>query len=181
MQTSVDPSILTSSPLRQLYEDLSLFEANRDWSKNARVALIERVTARSQLPAAAPPQQPDNNDDVFLFQSMLEDLGVTNIPERDITDGPIPAISHLFRSTNRAQPSGVSPSQMTEGGKSTPTLTPQLASAMTAKELATFAMLQLFGELSEQRIESWGRVARLIVTQPMDGFATVRAEDTTKQ
>jgi hypothetical protein len=56
--------------------------------------------------------------------------------------------------------------------KSVRTLSPRLANLMTPKEMSDFAMLQLFTELAEKRIETWGRVTKLIVMQPMDGLAT---------
>lgn len=173
MQTSVDPAVLTSSPLRQLYEVLSVFEANRDWSQSARAALLEKVAAR--LPA---PHQPD----VFMFHSMLEDLGMEGLPELDLSETEtVPGISLLSRSATRPQISTPQSDQSVDRTKSDNTkLSPQLASAMTTREMAAFVMLQRFGELSEQRIESWKRVARLIVTQPMSGFVdTVKPKETT--
>jgi hypothetical protein len=109
---------------------------------------------------------------------MLKELGMTDIPaELDINEKEaVPDIPPPPRSANQAGPSAALPNHTTGDGNrnAEPTLTPQLANAMTAKEMAAFDMLRLFEELSEERIESWGRVARLIVTQPMDGFATVK-------
>jgi len=172
MQASVDPYALTSSPIRQLYEVLSIYEANRDWSKNARAALIEGVIARTPTP-----HQPD----MFMFHSLLEELGMAPMPDLDISETEaIPGISLLAKSNSRPQFSALQPNQVTGGGKAAPKLTPQIANAMTTREMAAYAMLQLFGELSEQRIENWEQVARLIITQPMDGFATLKTENTSK-
>lgn len=160
MPTSFDPAVLTSSPLRQLYEVLTVFEAQRDWSITARAALLERVAAR--LPSTHQP-------DIFLLHSMLEEMGVDtgSLSDMSLNEGEtVPAISRLSRS-------GQAQSKFSNNGsKQIPTLSPQLASLMTTKEMSALVMLQLFGELSEKRIESWGRIAKLIVTQPMDGFAT---------
>jgi hypothetical protein len=52
-------------------------------------------------------------------------------------------------------------------------LPPQFAELMTPRETAAFNMLQMFQQISEKRIESWNRIARLMVLQPMDGFAAV--------
>ncbi|KAG8823674.1 hypothetical protein FRC17_009258 [Serendipita sp. 399] len=172
----MNPTLLTSSPLRQLYEVLSVFEANRDWSVAARKALLDKVSAR--IPQAHQP-------DIFLLRSMLDDIGIAQSPQFPWDDfDPIPSISQLSRTTN-ATTNVTTPSRssslttpqsakpMTEGvTKPSPMLTPQIANAMTTKEMTAYVMLQMFGELSEQRIESWARVAKLIVTQPMDGFAT---------
>jgi len=164
MQASFDPAVLTSSPLRKLYDVLSVFEAQRDWSTAARAALLERVAAR--LP---PTHQPD----IFLFHSMLTELGVDAGSISDLAFGGNNAalgINPLPHSSSQFQQEALKP---LSNGKSTltPTLSPQLANVMTTREMAAFAMLQLFGDLAEKRIESWRRVARLIVTQPMDGFA----------
>jgi hypothetical protein len=165
MQSSFDPAILASSPIRKLYEVLSVFEAQRDWSNVARAALLDKVAAR--LP-------PTHQSDLFLLHSMLKELGVDVEPLSDLTiDDKEDAlgISLVSRSTNHFRQEHL---QLLSngGGKSIPSLSPQLANLMTTREMAAFVMLQLFGDLAEKRIESWGRVARLIVTQPMDGFAT---------
>lgn len=169
MQSSFDPAILTSSPLRQLYEVLTVFEAQRDWSIAARAALLDRVAAR--LPRAHQP-------DVFLLHSMLEELGVDvgSLSDLSTDEGEeVPAISRLSRSNAPAQSKFTQKiSGSTSLAKTPPTLSPQLASLMTTREMSALVMLQLFGEMSERRIESWGRIAKLIVTQPMDGFAGIR-------
>lgn len=171
LNSSVNPAVLTSSPIRQLYEVLSVFEANRDWSNNARAQLLERVAAR--LP---PIHQPDQ----FVLSSSLEEMGLQSAPELSLNEkDTIPGISILSRNSTRQQ-EPILPAVQTNGSGSSrgtaPTLSPQLAKVMTTREMAVFAMLKMFSELSEQRIESWGRVARLIVTQPMDGFAAVKPE-----
>lgn len=169
MQSSFDPAILTSSPLRQLYEVLTVFEAQRDWSIAARAALLDQVAAR--LPRAHQP-------DVFLLHSMLEELGVDvgSLSDLSTDEGEeVPAISRLSRSNAPAQSKFTQKiSGSTSLAKTPPTLSPQLASLMTTREMSALVMLQLFGEMSERRIESWGRIAKLIVTQPMDGFAGIR-------
>ena len=167
MPTSFNPAILTSSPLRQLYEVLTVFEAQRDWSIAARATLLDKVAAR--LP---PTHQPD----VFLLHSMLEELGVDVKTLSDLKldeSEDVPSISRFSRSAAQA-PTKYSSQVSTSSTKQVPALSPQLASIMTTKEMSALVMLQLFGELSEKRIESWGRIAKLIVTQPMNGFATVR-------
>lgn len=169
MQSSFDPAVLTSSPLRQLYEVLTVFEAQRDWSIAARAALLDQVAAR--LPRAHQP-------DVFLLHSMLEELGVDvgSLSDLSTDEGEeVPAISRLSRSNAPAQSKFTQKiSGSTSLAKTPPTLSPQLASLMTTREMSALVMLQLFGEMSERRIESWGRIAKLIVTQPMDGFAGIR-------
>jgi hypothetical protein len=197
MQNQLDPSSLSSSPLRQLYSVLSTFEANRDWSKAARAALLERVAAR--LPPTHQPdlflqhqqQQKQQNQSPYVASpsTTLEDIEkVLNIG-LDNPDSVLPNISRLSRAqSGQTTPMDISTGQgsfempiptigdikaevkadIGEGRK----LSSQLASIMTTREMAAFAMLQMFTELSEQRIESWGRIARLIVLQPMDGFAT---------
>jgi hypothetical protein len=165
MQSSFDPAVLTSSPIRKLYEVLSVFEAQRDWSNVARAALLDKVAARLPLT-----RQPD----VLLLHSMLKELGVDVEPVSELTiddKEDVLGISLVSRSSNHFRQEHM---QLLSngGGKSTPTLSPQLANLMTTREMAAFVMLQLFGDLAEKRIESWGRVARLIVMQPMDGFAT---------
>lgn len=165
MQSSFDPAILTSSPIRKLYEVLSVFEAQRDWSKVARAALLDKVAAR--LP---PTHQPD----IFLLHSMLKELGVDAEPLSELTvDGKedVLGINLVSHSSNPFRQEHMQ-LLLNSDGKSVPTLSPQLANLMTTREMAAFVMLQLFGELAEKRIEGWGRIARLIVTQPMDGFAT---------
>lgn len=105
---------------------------------------------------------------------MLEELGVDAGPlsELAIKDNEDAlGISLLSRSSKYFQQEHQV--LLSNGGvKSIPGLSPQLANLMTTREMAAFVMLQLFGELAEKRIESWGRIARLIITQPMDGFAT---------
>ncbi|CAG8475213.1 1972_t:CDS:1 [Acaulospora colombiana] len=159
-----------SSPIRQLYEVLSVYEANRDWSKKARQELLERVAAR--LP---PLHQPD----VFMIDSMLEEIGLDPLSTIS-SESPetIPKISALSRlnASRLDQPPRQGTIQLGDASKAPLTLSPQLANLMTTKEMASYVMLQLFGELAEQRIENWARIARLLVTQPMDGFATPQFE-----
>jgi hypothetical protein len=165
MQSSFNPAVLSSSPLRKLYEVLSVFEAQRDWSNVARAALLDKVAAR--LP---PTHQPD----IFLLHSMLEELGVdaSSLSGPAIEDNEdVLGTSLLSRSSKYFQQENKT-LLSNGGGKSVPALSPQLANLMTTREMAAFVMLQLFGEMAEKRIESWGRIARLIITQPMDGFAT---------
>jgi hypothetical protein len=166
MQSSISSAALISSPIRQLYEVLSVYEANRDWSKKARQELLEKVAAR--LP---PLHQPD----VFMIDSMLEDIGLD--PLSTLSSGAsdmVPKISALSRSN--ANKADQALRQLGDASKAPLTLSPQLANLMTTKEMASYVMLQLFGELAEQRIENWARIARLLVTQPMDGFATPQFE-----
>lgn len=201
MQTKIDPSSLSSSPLRQLYAVLSTFEANRDWSKAARAALLERVAAR--LPPTHQPnlflqhqqqqQQRQQQQYGASLDTTLEDIEkALNITLED-PDSVLPNISrHSRLQGGQAAPMDISPLQ---AGVQSPIpvmddikaergagvgdsrkLSPQLASIMTTREMAAFAMLQMFTELSEQRIESWGRIARLIVLQPMDGFAATTSQ-----
>ncbi|KAG8814376.1 hypothetical protein FRC18_001994 [Serendipita sp. 400] len=169
----MNAAALTSSPLRQLYEVLSVFEANRDWSVTARKELLDKVSAR--IPTAHQP-------DIFLLRSMLDDIGMAQSPQLSWDDfDAIPSISQLSRSSNTTAtprtsslptPQSAKPVTAEDVIKPGPILTPQIANAMTTKEMAAYVMLQMFGELSEQRIESWAKVAKLIVTQPMDGFAS---------
>ncbi|PVG03622.1 hypothetical protein CPB86DRAFT_779360 [Serendipita vermifera] len=170
MQSTVSSAALMSSPIRQLYEVLSVYEANRDWSKKARQELLERVAAR--LP---PLHQPD----VFMIDSMLEEIGLDPLSTiSNDTPETVPKISALSRLTAARldQPLRHGASQFGDASKAPLTLSPQLANLMTTKEMASYVMLQLFGELAEQRIENWARIARLLVTQPMDGFATPQFE-----
>jgi hypothetical protein len=164
---NISSAALMSSPIRQLYEVLSVYEANRDWSKKARQELLERVAAR--LP---PLHQPD----VFMIDSMLEDIGLDPLSTlaNDVSD-TVPKISALSR-LNASRADQPLRQQLGDASKAPLTLSPQLANLMTTKEMASYVMLQLFGELAEQRIENWARIARLLVTQPMDGFATPQFE-----
>lgn len=199
-QGTLNPAVLKSSPLRQLYEVLSVFERNRDWSIVARRQLIDQVSAR--LPQLHQP-------DVFLLHSLLEEIGIDPASTEglgrssstvstigggsnatlDALDS-VPSISQFSRSSSLprlqtqtqspqglfAQPPPPTALQATDDSGS-PVLTPQVAGEMTPQEMSAFVMLKMFGDLSEQRIESWGRIAKqLIVTQPMDGFVAKEEE-----
>ncbi|KIM29591.1 hypothetical protein M408DRAFT_115979 [Serendipita vermifera MAFF 305830] len=149
MQSSFDPAILTSSPLRQLYEVLTVFEAQRDWSIAARAALLDRVAAR--LPRAHQP-------DVFLLHSMLEELGVDvgSLSDLSTDEGEeVPAISRLSRSNAPAQSKFTQKiSGSTSLAKTPPTLSPQLASLMTTREI------ELGEDRKTHRNTTDGRVCR---------------------
>lgn len=203
MQSTFDPSQLSSSPLRQLYDVLSTFERNRDWSKATQEALLRKVAARSsQYQAYEEPYaqlspsfaSTPNSPSAFTTSTVEEIERMLGIP----VDDP----DLLNRLPNiQATMAGVDPNQLQtlqfwsvpelvpvstpvslsapvqEPSVPEPTglLLPQYADLMTPREIATFHMLQLFYEISKQRIESWGRIARLVVLQPMDGFATVES------
>lgn len=173
-QNTVNPAVLKSSPLRQLYEVLSVFERNRDWSIVARRQLIDQVSAR--LPQLHQP-------DVFLLHSLLEEIGIdptsTEGGGRSTTVGPgsaldeldsVPSISQFSRSNSlphmqNRPPQGIlgqpATSLQATDDNGVPVLTPQVAGEMTPREMSAFVMLKMFGDLSEQRIESWGRVAKV--------------------
>jgi hypothetical protein len=151
MQTSFQPTVLTSTYLRHLYEVLAVFEANRDWSNAAMDTLLDKVAAR--LPLVHQPE-------MFLLHAILEELGVDVGSLSDFTtelsDDAFDN-SRSAPSNNQAHPFD---QKTLSGGvsKSVRTLSPQLANLMTTKEMSDFAMLQLFGQLAEKRIETWGRV-----------------------
>lgn len=150
--TAVDINSLASSPLRQLYDVLTTFEQHRAWVTSTKDSLLQRASSESVDNFGVDPA------DIVKKPTLETILCQTTT---------IPNISRFSRASGgSSELSQARTTQLSSLGA----IPAELVSSLSPRDLKKLAILQLFSELTAQRIESWGRVTRLVITQPMDDF-----------